>query len=122
MFRMFIRQVKKQRSPSSKIFYQYNLVQAERIDGKVKQRVILYLGSDPLLRDPGNRKIVLDILKAHIFSQPGLLPDQSPTQLRELAERLYEKYRLRYQEQPDQAPSVPTARPAPVKPLSSMPA
>lgn len=106
---MFIRQVKKQRSPSSKIFYQYSLVQAERIDGKVKQRVILYLGSDPLLRDPDNRKIVLDILKARIFGQPGLLPDQSPAQLRELAERLYEKYRLRYQEQPDQAPSVPTA-------------
>ena len=107
---MFIRVVKKQRSPSSKAFYQFNLVQAERIDGKVKQRVILYLGSDPLLRDPDNRKIVLHILKARIFGQPELFPDHPPQELVELAERYYEKYRLRYEQQPDQAPSVPTAR------------
>ncbi len=107
---MFIRQVKKQRSPSSKTFYQFSLVQAERIEGKVKQRVILYLGSDPLLRSPENRKIVLNILKARIFGQPELFPDHPPQELVELADRYYEKYRLRYDQQPDQAPSVPTAR------------
>ena len=107
---MFIRQVKKQRSKDSKTFYQYNLVQAERIDGKPRQRVILYLGSDPLLRDPDNRKIVLNILKARIFGQSELFPDHPPQELVELAGRYYKKYRLRYEQEPDQAPSVPTAR------------
>ncbi len=48
---MFIRRVKKQRSSQSKVFYQYTLAQSSRVDGKVKQRAILYLGSDTLLSD-----------------------------------------------------------------------
>ena len=65
---MFIREVKKQRNSNTKIFYQYNLVQAARINGKVMQRVILYLGSDKLLNDKDNRHSVLECLKSLIFN------------------------------------------------------
>jgi hypothetical protein len=66
---MFIREVKKQRSKNSQVFHQYNLVQAARVDGKVKQRVILYLGSDQAMRDKNNRNKVLDVLKSKIRPQ-----------------------------------------------------
>jgi hypothetical protein len=52
---MFIKQVKKQRSKDSKVFFQYTLAQTSRINGKVKQSNILYLGSDRLLEDKNNR-------------------------------------------------------------------
>jgi hypothetical protein len=41
---------------------------ALRVDGKVKQNAILYLGSDPLLADKNNRKILLKILKVKILN------------------------------------------------------
>jgi len=106
---MFIREVKKQRSKSSKVFYQYNLVQASRVNGKVKQRVILYLGSDALLRDKKNRKIVLEILKSQIFGQPSLGINDAPDDLHKLALRYYEKYLVKYGEQPTEGASVPPA-------------
>ncbi len=81
---MFIRRVKKQRSKDSKVFYQYTLAQTSRIDGKVKQRAILYMGSDPLLEDDDNRRIVLDILKAKIFRQAELFPVDAPKVLLDL--------------------------------------
>lgn len=59
---MFIRQIKKQRNKNTKTFYQYNLVQSSRVGDTVKQRIILYLGSDPLLADKTDRKTVLEIL------------------------------------------------------------
>jgi len=106
---MFIREVKKQRSKDSKTFFQYNLVQTSRIDGKVKQHVILYLGSDPLLADKDNRKIVLDILKSNIFRQADIFPHDVPEPLRLLASSLYEKYLIKYGEpEPDQV-SIPPA-------------
>lgn len=106
---MFIREVKKQRSKDSKTFFQYNLVQTSRIDGKVKQNVILYLGSDPLLADKENRKIVLDILKSNIYRQADIFPVDAPGPLRILASSLYEKYLIKYGEAgPDQV-SVPPA-------------
>ena len=93
---MFIREVKKQRSKNSKTFYQYNLVQTARIDGKVKQTVILYLGSEPVLQDKNNRTIVLDILKGRIFRQPGLALNDTPVALSNLAEGYYQKYLVKY--------------------------
>jgi transposase len=106
---MFIREVKKQRSKDSKAFYQYNLVQTSRVDGKVKQNVILYLGSDTRLADKGNRKIVLDILKSKIFLQPAIFPHDAPGHLHTLALSLYEKYLIKYGEpEPDQV-SIPPA-------------
>lgn len=94
---MFIRQVKKQRSKDSKVFYQFNLVQTSRVEGnKVKQRVILYLGSDKVLIDKDKRKIVLQYLKSKIFGQPELLPKKTNPQLETLAEKYYQKYRIKY--------------------------
>ncbi len=106
---MFIREVKKQRSKDAKAFYQYNLVQTSRIEGKVKQKVILYLGSDPLLADMENRKTILNILKSRIFQQDSLFPEDAPLPLQKLTESLYEKYLIKYGEPaPDQV-SIPPA-------------
>lgn len=96
---MFIKEVKKQRSKKSKTFYQYTLAQTVRINAKVKQISILYLGSDTLLKDKNDRNIVLDILRSRIFKQPDLFPKDAPQRLRELATRYYEKYCLKYKEE-----------------------
>lgn len=105
---MFIREVKKQRSKDSKVFFQYTLAQAVRIEGKVKQRAILYLGSDPLLKDKENRAIVLDILKSKIFKQPGLFPQNVRKDLYDLALNLYEKYCIKYNQDETSSPvSIP---------------
>lgn len=106
---MFIRQVKKQRSQDSKIFYQYSLVQASRVEGKVKQRIILYLGSDPLLMDATNRKTVLEMLKAKIFKQASLFPENPDPALVQLAEALFEKYQIKYGDDLEQGASIPPA-------------
>ena len=106
---MFIRQVKKQRSQDSKIFYQYCLVQASRVEGKVKQRIILYLGSDPLLMDATNRKTVLEMLKAKIFKQASLFPENPDPALVQLAEGLFEKYLIKYDDDLEQGASIPPA-------------
>ena len=106
---MFIRKVKKQRSGNSKIFYQYTLAQSARVDGKVKQRAILYLGSDPLLSNKDNQNIVLDILKSKIFQQPNLFPVKPPGELLELALLYYEKYCIKYGQTNEPTHSIPPA-------------
>jgi transposase len=105
---MFIRQVKKQRNNNTKVFYQYTLVQAVRIDGKAKQRSILYLGSDHLLQDKNNRAIVLNMLKSKIFKQPDLFPIEAADELKELADKYYEKYCIKYDHDEQSAASIPT--------------
>ncbi|MEM9078932.1 MAG: IS1634 family transposase [Bacteroidota bacterium] len=109
---MFIRQVKKQRSKDSKVFYQYTLAQTSRIEGKVKQRNILYLGSDPLLEDKVNRKIVLSLLKSKIFGQPDLFSQGASATLIALAESYYEKYLIKYGVDNHPVTSIP---PSPTK-------
>lgn len=105
---MFIRCIKKQRSKDSKVFNQYTLAQTSRIDGKVKQISILYLGSDELLADLDNRFIVLKILKSKIFGQPELFPSNCPKELEQLAFGYYGKYLLKYKGQGKPAPtSIP---------------
>ncbi len=104
---MFIRQVKKQRSKNSKVFYQYTLVQAARVDGKVKQRSILYLGSDRLLENEANRKTVLAILKAKIFKQEGLFSKDIPEELKRLALQYYDKYCIKYEQNEENPTSIP---------------
>lgn len=107
---MFIREVKKQRSKDSKTFYQYTLAQASRVEGKVKQRAILYLGSDPLLKDKQNRALVLEALRAKIFGQENLFPANAPEPLIKLALSYYEKYCIKYgQDTPQAAASIPPA-------------
>jgi len=104
---MFIRKIKKQRSSTSKIFYQYSLAQSVRVNGKVKQRAILYLGSDSLLSDKDNQKIVLEILKSKIFQQPNLFPTDVPKELLDLALGYYEKYLIKYGETNEPTHSIP---------------
>ena len=106
---MFIREVKKQRSQDSKTFYQYTLAQAARVDGKVKQRAILYLGSDPLLKDKSNRAIVLDILKSKIFGLSTIFPSDAPKPLLDLALAYYEKYCIKYGQDDKPTVSIPPA-------------
>jgi len=95
---MFIRQVKKFNRDKSKTYYQYTLVQAQRVAGKVVQKNILYLGSDPLLKDKKNRQIVADELTALIFGQRKLFDQPLPKPLEELIKRLYDKFRTKYPE------------------------
>ncbi len=104
---MFIRQVKKQRSSTSKVFYQYTLVQAARVNGKVKQRSILYLGSDKLLENGDNRKTVLAVLKSKIFRQEELFPQDVPTELELLALQYYDKYCVKYGQDEENPTSIP---------------
>ena len=93
---MFIRKVKKQRSKDSNTFCQYSLVQSSRSDGKVKQRTVLYLGSDPLLESKVNRDKVLAVLKQKITGQQNIATEGIDKQLVDLALQYYEKYRIRY--------------------------
>ena len=74
---MFIRQVKKKNAKKGKVFYQYQLVQASRIDGRVKQNQILYLGSEDELDSKHTRQEVVEQLQAKIFGQSLLLNDYS---------------------------------------------
>ncbi len=93
---MFIREVKKKNAKDGKIFFQYQLAQASRIEGKVKQYQILYLGSEPLLGDTAKRKMLLDLLQAKIFSQSLLFADGYPLELRNLADTYYQKFLIKY--------------------------
>ena len=106
---MFIRQVKKQRSKDSKIFYQYTLAQAARVDGKVKQRAILYLGSDPLLADKDNRAVVLGVLKSKIFGLNDIFPAGAPRHLLDLALSYFDKYCIKYGQGQHPVVSIPPA-------------
>ncbi len=104
---MFIRKVKKQRSSKSKVFFQYTLAQSSRVDGKVKQRVILYLGSETILEDDENRATVLSILKSKIFKQPELFPIEPSNELQDLANKYYEKYCIKYGDADELDHSIP---------------
>jgi len=104
---MYIRAVKKQRSKTAKTFYQYTLAQTVRVDQKVIQRSILYLGSDQALADKTNRQIVLSILKSLIHKQPELYQIDAPDSLQKLAESYYEKYLVRYGDSLTEGASIP---------------
>lgn len=107
---MYIRVVKKQRSKESKVFYQYTLAQTSRINTEVKQRNILYLGSDSLLADKENRNIVLRILMSKIFEQPELFPLDASDDLLSLALSYYDKYCLKYDQNIDNPTTIPPAK------------
>ena len=108
LWHMFIREVKKKNTANGKTFCQYQLVQASRIVGKVRQRNILYLGSDPLLQDPVKRKMLLDVLQARIFGQSLLFAKDYPPEITGLAEGFHEKFRIKYKGiTPDSVVSIP---------------
>ena len=94
---MFIRQVKKKNTKNGKTFIQYQLCQAARINGKVKQQSILYLGSSEMLSNQENRKYLVQVLQALIFKQSTLFSDELPTAITELAKAYYEKFLIKYE-------------------------
>lgn len=106
---MFIKRIKKQRSKDSKIFYQYTLSQTSRVEGKVKQRAILYLGSDPLLEPKDSRAVVLAILKSKIFGVEDLFPVQADPVLVNLALSYFDKYCVKYGQDDIPTVSIPPA-------------
>ena len=93
---MFIRQIKKKNGPGGKTFSQFSLVQNSRIQGVVKQRNILYLGSDEALLDPLVKNAVLQILKSKIFGQVQLFPTNVSKAVLALADSYYKKYLASY--------------------------
>ena len=97
--RMFIREIKKKNTSQGKVFYQYQLAQTSRIDGKVKQSQILYIGSDVELRDKKVRQEVLEQLQSKIFEQALLSVNYSIVSER-LAEKYYQKYLIKYKTNP----------------------
>jgi len=108
---MFIRQVKKKNSKSGKTFFQYQLVQTSRIDGKVKQHAILYLGSEPLLEDKEKRNMLLETLQAKLFGQSMIFADAYPDEILELANTYHEKFRIKYRDLPaSEVLSVPPTK------------
>lgn len=92
---MFIRQVKKKNAKQGKVFYQYQLAQAARINGKTRQSQILYLGSQTELNDKLVRQEVLEQLQSKIFKQ-GLLRNDYSKISSELAAQYYQKYLIKY--------------------------
>ena len=105
---MFIRQVKKKNAKKGKVFYQYQLVQASRIDGKVRQNQILYLGSEDELNNKSTRQEVVKQLQTKIFGQPSFLNNYSEISTR-LAEQYYKKYLIKYNTLPvDNKIVIPT--------------
>lgn len=108
LWHMFIREVKKKNTSTGRTFHQYQLVQASRIEGKVRQRNILYLGSDPLLQDTVKRKLILDVLQASIFGQSLLFAKDYPLEITQLAEQFHEKFQIKYKGiTPDSVVSIP---------------
>lgn len=95
---MYIREIKKKRSDKAQTFYQYSLVQNTRIGQRIKQENILYLGSDQLLADKHNRKLVAEALTAKISGQDSLFTDSLSADLAALVESYYAKYQLKYPE------------------------
>ena len=106
---MFIRQVKKKNTKRGKVFYQYQLVQASRVNGLVKQTQVLYLGSEPELQNKQTRLEVLEQLQALIFKQKLLHNNYSKTS-QKLAEQYYQKYLIKYgSETPENKIVVPVS-------------
>jgi len=93
---MFIRQVKKKNTKNGKTFIQYQLCQASRVNGKVKQQSILYLGSPTILADQESRKYLLKSLQALIFKQSTLFTTDFPTLIVDLAKEYYQKFIIKY--------------------------
>jgi hypothetical protein len=88
---MYIKEVKKNNTPNGKVFYQYQLSETYRVDGKVKQKAILYLGTNELLKNKDNRTIVANLLEKKIKNEQ-ILSDDFLTEslaLNQLAEHYY---------------------------------
>lgn len=105
---MFIRQVKKKNSKTGKTFYQYQLVQASRVNDKVKQQSLLYLGSEALLSEKENRDMLVQTLQAKIFGQALMFTKDYPGFIHDMANKYHEKFKIKYKDISAEKPfSVP---------------
>ena len=91
---MFIKEIKKSNTPNGKVFCQYQLCETYRVEGKVKHKIILYLGSDKLLNLKENRTIIARILESKIRNSQLISDEwiQISTELSQLVEHLYSKF------------------------------
>lgn len=94
---MFIRETKKRNSSGGKTFCQYVLIQSSRVNGKPKQRNMVYLGSHKYLADKELRSNIAAALEEKIYNKIAFGPEDSPyrTLCREHREQVdvwYEKY------------------------------
>jgi hypothetical protein len=65
---MFIRETKKSNTKHGKIYFQYVLVQASRVNGKSRQLNVLYLGSHKFLEDKELRRRIAKALEEKIYN------------------------------------------------------
>ena len=95
---MFIKEVKKRNSKKGKVFLQYHLIQSLRVEGKPRQRIILYLGYHQFLEDKEKRKIIAKILENKIYERTTLFPPTNDKVLIALVNQYHEKYKIKYNE------------------------
>ncbi len=93
---MFIKEVKKRNSKKGKVYLQYHLIQSLRVEGKPRQRIILYLGYHLLLENKEKRKTIAKILENKIYERPTLFPLTDDKAVVALANQYYEKYQIKY--------------------------
>lgn len=110
---MFIRETKKSNAQSGKIFLQYVLIQSYRINGKSRQRNILYLGSHKFLQDKELRQKLAKALEEKIYNTlniegVGSYYDVLDKEYQQLVDSWYAKYLEKQQEDEIQ----PLSRPA----------
>jgi len=110
---MFIRETKKSNAQSGKIFLQYVLIQSYRINGKSRQRNILYLGSHKFLQDKELRQKLAKALEEKIYNTlniegVGSYYDVLEKEYQQLVDSWYAKYLEKQQEDEIQ----PLSRPA----------
>lgn len=98
---MYIKEIKKNNTPNGKVFYQYQLSETYRVDGKVKQKAILYLGTHKLLKNKDNRTIVANLLESKIKNMQVLSDNfvKIPLKLKQLAEQYYSRFLQKQQKE-----------------------
>jgi hypothetical protein len=107
---MYIKEIKKNNTPNGKVFYQYQLSETFRINKEVKQRAILYLGSNELLKEKQNRSVVAKLLESLIKNEQELSADflNIAPELKQLASHYYKCFLQKQQDQ-KQNQATPTS-------------
>ena len=88
---MYIKSIVKSNRKGGKKFYHYRLVEGYRIDGKVRHRTLLNLGSVPLFDEVMNRKVVADRIEELLKGTGELFAPGLEGELEELARYYYER-------------------------------
>jgi hypothetical protein len=105
---MYIKEIKKNNTPNGKVFFQYQLSETYRVNKEVKQRAILYLGSNELLRSKQNRSVLAKLLEGLIKNKQELSEEfvNIESELKQLAAHYYKCFLQKQQDQ-KQNESVP---------------